>query len=433
MNISVEDKSKVDKVLTITATSEELSPRFEKAFRDYRKKINMPGFRPGSVPLNIIKKRFGKDIETEEINKYIQEIYKEEVFPKFNPLGEPKFEDLTWENGELEVKLEIGVKPEFELTDIASLEVDKMVHDVTDEEVDEEVKHSLERGSTWKESEEAATVSSRVTVDAIPETPDGTLLEEEEDLDKELDLGDDENKEFRDALAGKKAGDTVKVSLGEGDDKETFQITIKKVMERVVPELDEAFIKEATKGEIATEDDYRSQIKSRIQNYYDQVSVDMVKQEIMDKLQETHPDIPVPNSVLKRFQDAMVQRAQQQREPSAAADFNEEEYRESIRDDAEREARWAFIMEELSKKFDDIELTEEDVEKRLTAEAARYGLPVEMVRNFYAQSGDQLETLRQNIHTDKLFDRILDHVKMNELDKESYQNKKKENKNEKSD
>lgn len=433
MNISVEDKSKVDKVLTITATSEELSPRFEKAFRDYRKKINMPGFRPGSVPLNIIKKRFGKDIETEEINKFIQEAYKEEVFPKFNPLGEPKFEDLTWKDGELEVKLEIGVRPEFELTDIASLVVDKMVHDVTEEEVEEEVKHSLERGSSWKESEEAATESSRVTVDAIPEAPDGTLLEEEEDLDKELDLGDDENKEFRDALAGKKTGDTVKVSLGEGDDKETFQITIKKVMERVIPELDEAFIKEATKGEITTEEDYRSQIKSRIQNYYDQVSADMVKQEVMDKLQEAHPDIPVPNTVLKKFQDAMVERTRQQNEPSGAADFNEEEYRESIRVDAEREARWAFIMDELSKKFDDIELNEEDVDKRLSAEAARYGLPIEMVKNFYAQSGDQLETLRQNIHTDKLFDRILEQVNMNELDKEAYQNKKKEKQNDKSD
>ncbi len=434
MNIAVEDKSNVDKVLTISATREDLNPRFEKAFREYRKKINMPGFRPGQVPVSIVKKRFGKEIESEEINNFIQEVFKEEVVPKFSPVGEPRFEDMKWNDGELEVKLEIGVKPEFELKDIASFKIDKMVHDVTDDEVEEELKHSLERGGTWKESEAKIDENSRVTVDAVPLDKDGEPGDQDQDTDKELDLSDDENKEFQEALKGAKKGDEVKVTLGEGDDAESFQLTVKKVMKLELPELDEEFVKEATKGEVTSVDDYRSRIKSQIQNYYDQVSNDMLKQEIMDQLIEAHPDIEVPAVLLKRFQDAYVDRMKQQQQGQPMPeDFNEEEYRESIKEDAEREARWAFIIEELGKKFDDIEINEEDIDARLASEAARYGLPVEMVKNFYAQSADQLETLRQNIRTDKLFDRILEQVSVNELDKDAYQEKKKEQRNEKSD
>ncbi|MFO8029883.1 MAG: trigger factor [Cyclonatronaceae bacterium] len=434
MNIAVEDKSNVDKVLTISATKEELAPRFDKAYREYRKKINMPGFRPGQVPVSIVKKRFGKEIESEEINKYIQEVFKDEVVPKYSPVGEPRFEDMKWEDGELEVKIEIGVKPEFELKDISSFTVDKMVHDVTDEEVEEELRHSLERGGTWKETDAAIDENSRVTVDAVPLDKDGNPRTEEQDTDKELDLSDDENMEFREALIGAKQGDEVTVKLGEGDDAETFKLTVKKVMQLEVPELNEEFVKEATKGEVSTVEDYRSRIKSQIQNYYDQVANDMLKQDIMDKLIEAHPDIEVPRALLSRFQDAYVDRMKQQQQGQPLPeDFDEEEYRESIRPDAEREARWAFIVDELGKQFDDIEITEEDIDARLSSEAARYGLPVEMVKNFYAQSGDQLENLRQNIRTDKLFDRILERVNLNELDKEAYQEKKKEQRNEKSD
>lgn len=437
MNISVEDKSSVDKVLTIKANKKELEPRFEKAYRSYRKKINMPGFRPGQMPVSIVKKRFGKEIESEEINNYIQDVFKDEVVPKYNPVGEPQFEDMKWEDGELEVKIGIGVKPDIELKDLSSFKIDKMVHDVTAKEVEEEVNQSLERAGTWKETEEPVHEKSRVVVDAVPVDDKGELKTDDQDLDKEIDLSADENKEFRDALKGAKIGDKVELSLGEGGDAEKFQLTVKKIMDLAIPELNEDFVKEATKDEVTNVEDYRSRIKSQIQSYYDQVAGDMVKQEIMEALIEAHPDIEIPEAVLKKFQqahlDRMKQERQQQQQQPLPDDFNEEEYLESIKDDASREARWAFIIDELENKFDDIEISPEDVDARLAAEAARYGLPTEMVKNFYAQSGDQLESLRQNIRTDKLFERILEHIELNELEKEAYQEKKKKERNEKSD
>lgn len=411
-------------MLTLSATREELEPRFNKALREYRKKINMPGFRPGQMPVSIIKKRFGKEIESEEINNYVQEVFREEVVPKYNPVGEPHFEDLTWENDKLEVRISIGVKPEFELRDIGTFTLDKMVHDVTDEEVEEEVQRSLERGSNMKESENPATEKCRITVDADPLDEKGEVISSERDENKEIDLSSEENKIFLDALKGKKKGDTVEIELGEEDEKETYRLTVKKVMELEAPEMDEDFVREATRGEVASVDEYRSRIRNQIQNYYDQASVDMLRQDIMEQLIEAHTEMDVPEVVLKSFQSAWLQRFRQQQEQPLPDDFNEEEYKESIRTDALREARWAFILEELEKRYDDLEITSEDVDSRLDSEAARYGLPVEMVKNFYAQSAEQLEKLRQNIRTDKLFDRILEQVEIRELTKEAYQEKK---------
>ncbi len=411
-------------MLTLSATREELEPRFNKALREYRKKINMPGFRPGQMPVSIIKKRFGKEIESEEINNYVQEVFREEVVPKYNPIGEPHFEDLTWENDKLEVRISIGVKPEFELRDIGTFTLDKMVHDVTDEEVEEEVQRSLERGSNMKESENPATEKCRITVDADPLDEKGEVKSSERDENKEIDLSSEENKIFLEALKGKKIGDTVEIELGEEDEKETYRLTVKKVMELEAPELDEDFVREATRGEVTSVDEYRSRIRSQIQNYYDQASVDMLRQDIMEQLIEAHVEMEVPEVVLKSFQSAWLQRFRQQQEQPLPDDFNEEEYKESIRTDALREARWAFILEELENRYDDLEITSEDVDSRLDSEAARYGLPVEMVKNFYAQSAEQLEKLRQNIRTDKLFDRILEQVEIRELTKEAYQEKK---------
>lgn len=434
MNISVEDKSKVDKIIIITATGEDLKPRFEKAFREYRKKINMPGFRPGQVPVSIVKKRFGKEIESEEINNYVQEVFRDEIVPKHEPVGEPRFEDMSWEDGQLEVKIGIGVKPDVELADLSGLEIDKMVHDVTDEEVDEELNSSLERAVTWKESDQPVEETSKVTVDAVPLDEKGKPKADEQDTDKELDLNDDENADFQKALKGAKAGDEVKVTLGEGDDAETFQLAVTKVYEKVIPELNEEFVQGATQGQLSSVDDYRSKLRSQIQDYYDQVSADMVKQEIMDKLIEAHSDMEVPTALVEKVRDSLLERMKQQQQGQPLPDdFDEQEYKESVSEDARREARWAIILDELGKKHEDLEITEEDIDARLASEAARYGLPTEMVKNFYAQSGDQLENLRQNIRTDKLFDRIIDEISLNELDKEAYQEKKKKERNEESD
>lgn len=424
MDIKVEDLSKVDKKITISADRSDLKPKIDEALKKYRKQINMPGFRPGKVPVSIVKKRFGQEIENEQVNEYIQEVFRDKIVPEYQPVGEPQVQDFKWEEGELEVDMKIGVKPDFELADPAQIEIDKMVHDVTEEEVDEEVERARDRAGQWVETEEPVTETSKVTVDAVALDEKGDPVPDDIDEDKELDLNSEDNAQFRDALLGKKVGDVVKVELGEEDDKDTFNVTLKKVYKLEKPEFDEEFVKNATNGQVENIEAFRSDIKSRIQSYYDQTAEDMAKQDLMEKMIESH-DFEVPEVVVDKFLDAYIDQVKQQQGGELPEDFDAESYKENSRDQAKREAKWAFILEELEAKYE-VEIEAEDIDNKIASDAARYGMPVEMVKNFYQQSSDQLENLRRNIRTDKVFQQLLEAVNVNEVDKETYQQKKEE-------
>ena len=422
MDISVQDLSSVDKEIIISANREDLKPKFDEAYKKYKSQIQMPGFRPGKVPLNIIKKRFGDEIEQEEINKYVQEVFENEVIPEYEPVGETQMLDLSWENDELEAKFKIGSAPEFEVADLSEIEVDRLVHDVTDEEVEEELNRILENQGNWETVDEKITEDCKVTVDVVHLDDDGEPVEGEKDEDQEIDLRKDEFKEFKDDLLGQKAGDEVDVEIGHDDHSHNFHLIIKKVEKPHKAKLTDEFAKKQTNGEAKNVDEFKSLIKSRIQNYYDQSADDLFKNDVIDSLVEAH-DFEVPEVFLEQVKKQYVQRVAQQSGGELPADFDEEEYKENIKDRALRDAKWTFINNELQEKFDDIEIKPEDVDEYLQAEAARYGVTIDQMRNMFAQNPQQLESLRNSIREDKVFDKLKDEVKINEIDKDEYQKK----------
>ncbi|WP_372636532.1 trigger factor [Fodinibius sp.] len=420
MEITVNDITSVDKEIVISAQREDLEPKFKEAYKKYRGQINMPGFRPGKVPLKIVQKRFGDEIEQEEISKYVQEIFEEEVVPEHDPIGESEMLDLIWENDELEAKFKIGARPDFELEDLSEVTVDRMVHDVTDEEVEEEINRQLEQQGNWEEVEEEITETSRVTVDAVP-LEDGEP-DEENAAEEVIDLNREESEQFRDELVGHAIGDKVEVEIGHDDHTHDFLLLVKKVEKLHKAELTDAFAKEQSDGEAKNTDEYRSLVKSRIQNYYDQSADDLFKNDVIDELVDKH-DLEVPDVFLSQVKNQFVQRVQQESGGDLPADFDEESYKENIHDRALRDAKWFFLNEKLQEKFDDIEIKPEDIDEHLEMQAAQYGVTIDQMRNLFAQNPQQLESLRNSIREEKVFDKLKGEVAINEIDKETYQEK----------
>ena len=423
MDISVQEITPVDKEITIKANREDLKPKFDKAYKKYKKEIQMPGFRPGNVPVGLIKKRFGKEIEMEEINTYVQEVYEKEIVPEYEPVGETQMKDMSWESDELEVIFKIGAKPEFELTNLEELTVDKMVHDVTDEEVEEEVERTLERAGNWIETDEEITEECRVTVDAVALDEDGNPVEGEKDEDQKLDLREEGAADFREALVGSKAGDTVEMEVGDDDEKDRFQLEVKSVEKMEKAELTDEFAKEQSNGEVKNVDEFKSFIKSKMQEYYDQSAGDLFNQDIVTELTKAH-DFDIPEVMMEQIKNSFVEYAKQQSGGQLPPNFNEEEYKENMSDQAAREGKWAFISEKLQEKFDDIEIKPEDIDEFIGVEAAKHGVPVDQMKQYYAQNPNQLENLRTSIRENKVFDKLNDVVTINELSKEEFRNKR---------
>lgn len=423
MNISVQEITSVDKEIKIEASREDLSEKFDKAFKKYKGQIQMPGFRPGKTPISIIKKRFGKEIELEEINQYVQEVYEKEIVPEHEPVGETQMVDLTWEDDKLEVIFKVGAKPEFELKNLKEVTVDKMVHDVAEEEVEEEIERTLERQGNWEELDGEITEECRVTVDAISLDEDGNAIEGEKDEDQKLDLRQDAAAEFRENLIGKKAGDVVKMELGEDDETDRFEMHIKKVEVMNKVELTDDVAKQQSNGQAKNVDEFRSFIKSQMQQYYDQSSDDLFRQSAIDALTDAH-EFEVPVVMKGQILNSYVEYAKQQSGGELPEGFDVESYKEKMDESAQREAKWAFISQKLQEEFDDIEIKPEDIDEYLGTEAARYGAPVDQLRSYYAQNPSQLENLRSNIRENKVFDKLAEVVDVNELSKEEFRKKR---------
>lgn len=428
MKIKVDKLSDVDKEILIEATREDLAEKFEKAYKKYRSQIQMPGFRPGKTPMGIVKKRFGKEIELDEINKYVQEIYEKQIAPEHEPVGETEMTGFSWEDDRLEVTFKIGVKPEFELTDLAALSVEKMVHDVTDEEVEEEIARSLERSGNWVEKEGEITEECRVTVDAVTLGSDGKPIEGEIDVDQKLDLRKDAAKEFKSNLLGKKAGDTVEMEMGKGNDKDRFEMRVKKVELMESAELNDEFAQQQSGGNAKNVDELRSYLKSQIQSYYDKTAEDLFKQSAIDVLTDAH-DFDLPEVFVKQILDSYVEYAKQQSGGALPDGFDIDGYKERMRDQALKEGKWAFVNRKLQEKFDDIEIKPEDIDTFLSEEAERYGATLEQLKSYYAQNPSMLENMRTALRDNKVFDKLAEVVTVNELSKDEFRKKREETDN----
>lgn len=422
MNISVNPINSVDKEIVLTATREDLEPRFEKALKDIRKKANIPGFRIGMAPIGMIRKRFAKEVEAEEINSYVQDAFRDKIYPEYKPVGEPKITDIKWENDVLEVTYVIGTRPEFELVDIKSVTVDKLVHDVTEDEINKEVEHALTRRGAYADSDEAIEETSKITADIKPMDDHGhdTGIEE----GQEFDLSEPDNAEIRSQVIGKKIGDTVDVTIAHGDHSHSYKMTITSHKKSTPAELNEEFIKDATRGEATTEDEYRSFLKSRIQEYFDKTAVDFMKEEIADALVEAH-SFDVPQSVVDMVINSYLEDYKRRAGGKLPEGFDFEDFNASSFERAQKETKWMFIQDKLAETHPEIEITIEDVDNFMAEEAAKYGLTVDMIKQFYASSTDQIENLRQNLRSQKLFDKLVNEVKVNELSKDAFQNRNK--------
>ncbi len=426
MNISVKDLTSVDKEVTINATREDLQPKFDKAFKKYQGQISMPGFRPGRVPLGIVKKRFGNDIEIEEINKYVQEVFEKDVVEEHNPVGEAQMLDFQWENDELEVVFKIGAKPEFELTDVSKVRVSKMVHDVTDKEVQEEIDRSLERDGNWEEVETKIDKNSKVIADVVSLDDAGNIVDSEADKDQTIDMRQDGAKDFLKALKGKKLGDVVDMKLEEDGEKDHFRVTVNKVLKLHLAEMNEEFIKKNSNNEASNEDEFRSYLKSKIQEYYDQSANDMFRSGIVTAMVDAH-SFEVPEAFVEQVKTGYVNQLSQQMGGKVPETFDEANYRAEMTEQATREAKWYFISQNLQEKFEDIEIKPEDIDEFLALEAARFGATTEQLKGYYAQNPGMLESLRSSIRENKVFDKLQDEVKIKELGKDAYKKEQEKN------
>jgi trigger factor len=409
MNVSINDVTEVDKEVEITSSNDELAPHFEEAYRRYRQKADLKGFRKGKAPLDMIRKVYGESIRYSALDRIANDLYREAMEErKIRPIGDPVLTtiDYTPENG-LSFKIKYEVLPVFDLAAYKGVKVEKPVHVITDEELNEEMDRIRRSNSTLADAVKVSGPHTLVTVDIQELDGTGTPLVGRKTADAKLYLADTSIfKEIREKLIGAELNATVRLSVepaeGEKGEKRELEILVKQIKDVNLPEVTDEFVGKITKGKTADVAAFNAELKESIRKYWEDRSRRRTLDAIISDIVSRHP-FTVPESLIRAYTDSLIEDVKQRSpEQKLPADFNEEEFREQNRGGVIFQAKWHLIRDRITADSG-LEITQEDYERFAERDAAVIGVEKERLARMYRDSPQTTERLLG----DKLHDYLL--------------------------
>ncbi|MFP4228036.1 MAG: trigger factor [Salinivenus sp.] len=442
METTLSKASPVEYELEIHATAEDVAPKLNEALKEQRKNMDVEGFRKGKVPLGLVKKMHGDAIGVRVAQELVQEIFEEEIEEgdEVEPLGQPEMTSLDYElDGDLTATIRFGVRPEVDLQDVSNEQISMLEHTVSDEDVEDEIERLRTQEADLLPMEgEPAGESDYVNIDLQridPQTDTPIIGDKDEDLTFFL---DDERlkEELREALIGKTSGDTFRVELpqdlhdhdhGPGghdhdhdQDDRLYEVSVNDVKQRDLPPVDAAFVERVTEGEFDDPEAFRTHIRERLQEAWDDRAREMVQGEIIDKMLELHP-VPVPESVIESYLDSFVNQVKQENDGELPDDFDEEHFRQRNRRDAENQGRWMLIRDKIVEE-EQIEVTDDDIQAFFEEQAeGDDSVSVEQIKQFYHQMPRMMERVKQQILSDKVYDLLIERFDVQSKSREEFE------------
>lgn len=446
MDVSISKATPVEHELEIHATADDLEPKLREALKNQRSEMDVQGFRKGKVPLGLVKKMHGDAIGYKVAEDYVQEIFEQEVEDndEIDPIGQPTLTELDYElDGDLHAVIRFGVRPEVEIQDLSSVELPMLEPEVTEEDVDDEIERlRTQNADLLPLEDEPAEEEDYVNIDLQridPSTDTPIIGDKDEDLTFFLD--DDRLKEeLRDALVGKKAGDTFRVELpqeaphdhahdhshegGHDEEDRLYEVTVNDVKRRDLPPFDEAFVRRVSKEELEEEfedpDAFRAELRERLEEGWKNQAREMAQNEVIDKMLELHP-VPVPESVIEGYLDSFVNQVRQENDGELPEDFDEEHFRQRNRRDAEKQGRWMLIRDQIIEN-EDLEVSDEEIQEFFAEQADNDDeVTLQQIEQFYRSMPRMMDRVKQQILSDKVYDLLLDRFDVQPKNREEFE------------
>jgi trigger factor len=417
VEVTIQDLSEVSREVEIKATPEELQPHFNKAYADYRKKVEIRGFRKGKAPVDIIKKLYGDLIEHEALESIASDFYRQTIKEKnLKPIGEPTLIDLDFkhESG-VKFKIHYDVRPEIVLKDYKGIEIEKVVHPVTEEDIEEEVLRLRRSNASFQETDAAVDTEHIVTVDMQDVDESGAPIAGKRSPGVRFYLGD-ENLElpFKKALSNADKGGVYRVQFEHehGDHKHNVnsELTVTKIEKIMTPELDQALVEKMTKGKTVSVEQFRADIRKDLEEYWKQQTERQVINSLTEEIIRRH-EFQVPESLTRNVLDRLLEEMKNESPgKNLPDDFDVEKFNEQNRPYAVYQSKWALLREELIKS-EAIDATDEDLAKLAERDAERMKIPIDRLVNYY-KSSDQI---KDRIIGDKLLKILTDSAIIKEV------------------
>lgn len=402
--------------MEVVLPAEQINEQVNQRLAEIRRTVKMDGFRPGKVPLSIVKKRYGPQVRQEILGDVVYKAFYDAAAQEdLKVAGYPRFEKLEDEGDTIRFTAKFDVLPEIELPELGSLEVEKVEGEITDADVDAMIDKLRDQKKRWRPANgnKKAAEGNQVIID-FEGFVDGEAFEGGKAENVPLVLGSGRMiPGFEEGILGMKKGEekTITVKFPEdyhaeslaGKDAE-FKIKVHSVQVEEKPEVDEAFVKEfgVESGDV---EEFRKEIRENMARELKRLVIAQNRNAVLAALDKA-VEIELPKSLVDQEIQTMMQNQlrelQMQGVDPSQVQLNAEDFRER----AEQRIRLGLIIGQLIKDLG-IEVTPEEIEAYIREQASAYEDPEEVVQ-WYKQNPEHLREIEAILVENKVADAVLD-------------------------
>ena len=426
MSLQVEKMEKNMAKLTIEVSAEDLEKAMQAAYQKAKGKIAIPGFRKGKAPRKMIEQMYGKGIFLEDAaNALIPEHYSKALEEcELEIVSQPEIDVVQAEPGKAFIfTAEVAVKPEVTLGDYKGLEVPKSEVEVTDEDVDAEIKKEQEKNSRTVTVEDRGAENGDITTIDFEGFVDGVAFEGGKGTDYPLTLGSGSFiPGFEDQLVGAKAGDHVEVNVTFPEEYQAaelagkaavFQCDVKKVEAKELPELDDDFAQDVSEFDTLAE--YKEDVKKNLTEKKEKEARAAKENAAVDKAIENAqmeiPDAMVDTQVRQMIND-FASRMQSQgltmEQYFQFTGMTVEKMQEEMKPQALKRIQTRLVLEKIV-EVENIQPTEEEVNEEISKMAEMYKMEADKLKELFGDR--ELEQMKKDMAVQKAVTLVADEAK----------------------
>ncbi|MFP4209282.1 MAG: trigger factor [Wenzhouxiangella sp.] len=409
MQVSVERTGDLERRMTVQVPGDNITSQVDSRLNELRRQVRLKGFRPGKVPLNVVRQRYGKQVREEVLGQVMESSLQEAIGQQeMRVAGVSKLEPssgLDFE-GDFEFVAELEVFPEMPAIEIEDLTFERPVAEVADADVDDMINTLRQQRREWETVERPAAMDDRVRLTYVADV-DGERVPDVGHHELSPTLGNMTTfPQLEEVLTGMAAGDSKEVELTFPEDYRyqalagrtaRVELTIQEVQGSDLPEVDDAFAESfGVEGGV---EQLRADVRRNLERELRQAVTNRLKTAVTEALSEKYADLKLPRASVTQEARQMVQQMQQAGQQSQLP-------LEQFLPIAERRLRLGLLMGELARQ-NEIQIDQARVQQKLEEVADTYEDPSQIIEIYRADARlmDQLENL---VLEEQVIDLVLD-------------------------
>lgn len=420
MQVSVETTQGLERRLTISVPAEQIEKAVTDSLKSEAKRARLPGFRPGKVPVSVIKKRYGKAIRQDITGEVMQRNFVEAIIAeKLNPAGAPTLVPGETEGDSFQFVATFEVYPEIELKGLEAIEIEKPTAEVKDADVDAMIETLRKQHATFEAVERESADGDKAKIDFVGSV-DGEEFEGGKAEDFELELGSNRMiPGFESGIVGHKAGEEFEIEVNFPEDYHAenlkgkaakFAITLKEVLEAKLPEVNDEFASLFGVSDGGLES-LKAEIRKNMERELEQALKANVKDQVLKGLVAQN-EVEVPKALIDAEVEVLRKQAME-RFGNQGANMPELPV-DIFAPQAEHRVKVGLLLGEVIKS-NELEADEDRVKSLIESMASAYEDPSEVVA-YYSKNEEMMKNMRNVALEEQGIETVLNAAKVTEVE-----------------